>query len=69
MEVVKAVEEASGRTVPIKIAPRRAGDIAVCLADPSKANAVMLWHASQSIQEQTKSAWKWQSQNPKGYKV
>ena len=49
--------------------PRRPGDIAACYADPQKAWDEMGWKAQYGIEEMCASSWKWQSQNPNGYKA
>ena len=67
LEMVKAFEKASGKKVPYKIAPRRAGDIATCFADPSYAKEVLGWEAKRGIDEMCQDTWRWQSQNPDGY--
>ena len=67
LEMVKAFEKASGREVAYKIAPRRAGDIATCFADPSYAKEVLGWEAKRGVEEMCEDGWRWQSQNPDGY--
>lgn len=67
LEMVKAFEQASGRPVPYCIAPRRAGDIAVCWADPHKAERELGWKAGRGLQVMMEDAWRWQSKNPQGY--
>ena len=67
LEMVKAFEKASGMQVPYKIAPRRAGDIATCFADPSYAKEILDWEAQRGIEEMCEDGWRWQSQNPDGY--
>ncbi len=67
LEMVKAFEKASGKKVPYKIAPRRAGDIATCFADPSYAKEVLGWEAKRGIDDMCQDTWRWQSQNPDGY--
>ena len=67
LEMVKAFEEASGRSVPYTIAPRRQGDIAECWADPSKANLELDWHATKTLEDMMVDTWRWQSMNPNGY--
>lgn len=67
LEMVKAFEQASGRPVPYRIAPRRAGDIAKCWADPGKAKAELGWQAELGLAEMMVDTWRWQSQNPEGY--
>ena len=67
LDMVKAFEKASGKTVPYKIAPRRAGDIAKCFANPSYAKKILGWEAKRGIEEMCEDSWRWQSNNPNGY--
>ena len=68
LDVVKAFEKANGVKVPYSIKPRRAGDIATCYSDPSKAERELGWKAIYGIEEMCRDSWHWQSQNPNGYK-
>ena len=68
IEMIKAFEEASGVKIPYEIVDRRPGDIAEIYADPKKAKELLNWSASRGIKEMCESAWKWQKNNPKGYK-
>lgn len=67
LQMVSAFEQASGRIVPYKIEPRRAGDIAECWADPTKARDELDWQAERGLDEMMQDTWRWQSQNPNGY--
>ncbi|MCB1955698.1 MAG: UDP-glucose 4-epimerase GalE [Rhodocyclaceae bacterium] len=67
LEVVRAFEQASGRSVPYRIVARRPGDVAECWADPSSATEVLGWRAQRGIEEMCADAWRWQSGNPNGY--
>lgn len=67
LEMVEAFATASERPVPVRIAPRRAGDIAACYADASKAARVLGWRADLGLAEMCASTWHWQSGNPQGY--
>jgi len=67
LEMAKAFEQASGRAVPYKIAPRRAGDIAQCWADPARAERELGWKAQRGLDEMCEDAWRWQSMNPQGF--
>ena len=67
LEVVRAFEQASGKTVPYKVAPRRPGDIATCYADPNRALTVLGWRAERGLAAMCADAWHWQSTNPNGY--
>jgi UDP-glucose 4-epimerase len=68
LEMVRAFEQASGRPVPYQIVPRRPGDIAVCYADPAYARESLGWTAQRDLATMMADAWRWQSQNPNGYK-
>ena len=67
LDLVKAFSKASGKEIPYKIVDRRPGDIATCYADPKKANNELGWVAEKTIEEMCEDAWRWQSNNPKGY--
>ena len=67
LDVVKAFEKASGRTVAYKIVDRRPGDIATCYSDPSKAKEELGWVATRGIDEMCEDSWRWQSMNPNGF--
>lgn len=67
LEMLAAFSHACGRELPYKIAPRRPGDIAACLADPTKANRILNWQTTHGMDEMTHSTWKWQSENPNGF--
>ena len=67
LDVVHAFEKASGVKIPYSIKPRRAGDIATCYSDPSKALKELGWKAERGIEEMCEDSWRWQSQNPNGY--
>lgn len=67
LEIVSAFEKACSKEIPFQIAGRRDGDIAVCYADPSKANKELGWAAKRGIEEMCIDTWRWQSNNPHGY--
>ena len=60
IEMIEAFAAASGRPVPYVIAPRRAGDVAVCYADPRLARELLAWTARRGIEEMCRDAWRWQ---------
>ena len=68
LDMVKAFELASGKEVPYKIADRRAGDISTCYSDPSFAKEILNWEAKKTIDDMCVDSWKWQYNNPDGYK-
>ncbi len=67
LEVLRAFEQASGRQVPYRIGPRRAGDIAEYYADPAKARRELGWQARRSLAQMMADTWRWQSAHPDGY--
>jgi len=67
LDMVRAFEQASGKPVPYQVAPRRAGDIAACYADPGQALALLGWRAERDLAAMCQDAWRWQSGNPNGY--
>ena len=69
LDMVKAFEKASGRPVPYEIVDRRPGDIAMCYADPSLASELLGWKAEFGVERMCEDSWRWQSQNPKGYRT
>lgn len=67
LEVVCAFELASCQHVPYRIVDRRAGDIAECYADASRAERELGWKAKLGIEDMCRDSWNWQSKNPRGY--
>lgn len=67
LELIRAFEHASGKAVPYRIVERRPGDSATCYADPSLAESLLGWRAKLDISAMCRDAWRWQSNNPKGY--
>lgn len=69
LDVLHAYEKACGKTLPYKICPRRAGDIATCYSDCAKAERELGWKAEKGIEEMCADSWRWQSHNPDGYRT
>lgn len=67
LEMVDAFQKASGRPIPYVIDPRRPGDVAVCYADPRKAQLQLGWQAEKNLEDMCRDAWNWQQKNPNGY--
>ena len=67
LEVIAAFEKACGKKLPYSFRPRRAGDVAACYADASKAKRELKWEAKLDIDDMCASLWNWQSKNPNGY--
>jgi len=68
LEMIKAFEKASQKNIPYKIVQRREGDVAECFADPSYALETLNWKAEKNIDQMCEDTWRWQSNNPNGYK-
>lgn len=68
LDVVKAFERASGRTIPYRVVERRAGDAASSYADASRALRDLKWRAEHDIDDMCRDAWRWQSAHPQGYR-
>jgi UDP-glucose 4-epimerase len=68
LEMVTAFAQASGRPVPHVLTARRPGDIAVCYADPTLAREVLGWQAELGLEEMCRDHWRWQKNNPEGYR-
>lgn len=66
-EMVAAFAKASGREIPVQIAPRRAGDVAAMRADVSRASAELNWQATHDLNDMAASAWGWAAAHPDGY--
>lgn len=66
LDVVKAYEKACGRKINYKIAPRRAGDIPACYADPQKSKELLGWEAEKDIEQMCIDSWNFTKKNPNG---
>ena len=67
LDLAQAYGRASGRDIPVEFAPRRAGDVAACYADPQRAFETMGWKATRGLDEMCVDSWRWQSHNPHGF--
>jgi UDP-glucose 4-epimerase len=67
LEIINTFEKVTGRKVNYKIAPRRAGDLAECFANPALALAELHWQTEKNLDDMLIDAWRWQSNNPQGY--
>ncbi|WP_160064614.1 UDP-glucose 4-epimerase GalE [Psychromonas sp. L1A2] len=68
LDMIKAFETASKKSIPYKVSPRREGDIAACYAAPEKALTELDWKAERGLEDMMQDTWRWQSNNPNGYK-
>lgn len=67
LDMVKALEKASGKKVPYVMAPRREGDLGTIYGDASLAEKELGWKAERDLNEMCEDLWRWQSMNPKGF--
>lgn len=67
LDIVKNFEEATGVKIPYEIKPRRAGDIATCYSDATKAKEELGWVAERDLKKMCEDSWRWQKNNPNGY--
>ncbi|WP_029646572.1 UDP-glucose 4-epimerase GalE [Methylomicrobium lacus] len=68
LDVVKAFEKASDRSIPYVIGPRRPGDVAAFYSDPTLAAELLNWKAGRGIEIMCEDHWRWQVNNPDGYR-
>lgn len=63
LEVIHTFEAVSGKTLPHRIGPRRAGDVTEVWADTHHASRVLGWNAKLGLEEMMRDAWNWQQMN------
>lgn len=68
LDMVNAFSRINGVPVPYEIAPRRPGDIAVNYADPSRAKRLLGWKAEKTLEDMCADTYRFQRNNPKGYR-
>lgn len=69
LELVTSFESSSDQKIPYTIATRRPGDVVNCYADASKAKEELGWETEYSIADACRDSWRWQSENPDGYRI
>ena len=67
LKMVNTFARVNGVPIPHKFVPRRAGDVAQCLADPQLAKQVLSWQTELSLESMCRDAWRWQVMNPQGF--
>ena len=67
-EVIHAFERANGLRVPVRVAPRRPGDVPFLCAATDKAREELGFQARRGLEEMCRDAWHWQRLNPEGYR-
>lgn len=69
LEMIHTFETATDTMIPYEVAQRRPGDVEVCYAECSKANKELSWSAKKTLEEACADSWRWQQNNPDGYKI
>ncbi|XP_073937095.1 UDP-glucose 4-epimerase isoform X1 [Castor canadensis] len=67
LQMVQAMEKASGKKIPYKVVARREGDVAACYSNPSLAHEELGWTAALGLDRMCEDLWRWQQQNPSGF--
>lgn len=68
LQIVETFERVTGKRVPYRFAPRRAGDLAEVYADVRKAERELDWRAELGLEAMLQDTWRWQENNPQGYR-
>ena len=68
IELIKAFSKATGIDIPYKITEPRSGDVAYSYANAEKAYKVLGWKAERDVNKMCEDTWRWQKNNPNGYK-
>lgn len=68
LQLVEGMARATGKPVPYTMSPRRPGDVATVFANPDRAKKLLGWEAKLGLKEMCEDTWRWQMNNPCGYK-
>jgi len=68
LEVIRAFESASARSIAYRVIGRRPGDAAQSFADPCRANSELNWQARHDLSRMCEDAWRWQTSHPNGFR-
>jgi len=60
LALVHTFESVTGKTIPVNMVGRRAGDLPAYYANPAKAQTLLGWCAKRSVEEMCVSAWRWE---------
>ncbi|NLA65936.1 MAG: NAD-dependent epimerase/dehydratase family protein, partial [Leucobacter sp.] len=69
LEVLRAFERATGKSLPYVVGPARAGDVAEVVADARKANEQLGWRTTRTLDDACRDSWAWQSAHPNGFRA
>lgn len=68
LQIKNTFEQVNGVEIPFEFAPRRAGDVATSFSNPQRAKQELGWQAQFGLAEMLRDSWRWQKQNPNGYR-
>lgn len=68
LQIKNTFEQVNGVEIPFEFAPRRAGDVATSFSNPQRAKEELGWQAQFGLAEMLRDSWRWQKQNPNGYR-
>ncbi len=68
LQVKDTFEQVNGVKVAFEFAPRRSGDVATSFADNTRAVTELGWQPQYGLEDMLADSWKWQQQNPNGYR-
>jgi UDP-glucose 4-epimerase len=68
-DVIDTARRVTGKEIPIRFGPRRAGDPAILVASSDKIKRELGWQPRyQDLELIVESAWRWMQQHPDGYR-
>jgi UDP-glucose 4-epimerase len=69
LEVIEAARRVTGQSIPAVVGPRRPGgaDSAITYADATRAEQILRWKATRTLDAMIESAWDWKQRHPRGY--
>lgn len=67
LDIINTFEAINKIKIPYIFTKRRAGDVASCYSDPSKAKKILNWQTELTLEDMCRDGWKWQQKNPNGY--
>ena len=67
LDIVNAFEKVNGIKIKYEFGPRRAGDLPQFWADSEKAQKILGWKTTRTLEDMCRDTWRWQSNNANGY--
>ena len=69
LEIVNAFEKVNGIEIKYEFGPRRDGDLPEFWANADKAEKILNWKTTKTLEDMCRDTWNWQKNNPKGYET